>query len=171
MKIIITTPNIYLRESTVEDATLAYELNLDPDVIRYTGDPSFVSIEEARAFLQNYDAFEKYGMGRWYAFLRRDNAFIGWCGLKYSPESDEVDIGYRLLRKYWGKGYATEAAKYCLEFGFNELGIEEIVARADSRNIGSIRVMEKIGMEYDKEMEFDGHLGITYKAKKDLWIK
>lgn len=171
MKIILYTKRLYLRECNSMDALLAYNLNLDPEVIKYTGDPSFVSVSEAREFLGNYDAFEKYGMGRWYAFLKDSDEFIGWCGLKYSPNIDEVDIGYRLLRKYWNKGYATEAARACLDYGFQELGIDEIVAKADKRNQASIKVMEKIGMEYEKDILFDEYEGVRYKTSKESWYK
>lgn len=168
MKIILYTKRLYLRECNSMDASLAYELNLDPEVIRYTGDPPFSSVNEAREFLENYDAFEKHGMGRWYAFIRDTDEFIGWCGLKYSPEMDEVDIGYRLLKQHWNKGYSTEAAKACLDYGFQKLGLKEIVARADKRNPASIKVMEKIGMKYEKDISFDGYEGVLYKTSKDF---
>ncbi len=162
----IETERLYLRESTIEDAELAYALNLDPDVVKYTGDPPFISVEEARIFLANYDAYEKYGMGRWYMFLKDTDEFVGWCGLKYSPKLNEVDLGYRLLKKHWNKGYASESAKACLEYGFVTLGLEEIVARADKANPASIKVMQKIGMIYKGETNFDGEEGVIYYCKK-----
>ncbi|MGK0391107.1 MAG: ribosomal-protein-alanine N-acetyltransferase [Maribacter sp.] len=170
MEIILHTQRLYLRECNSTDALLAYELNVDPEVIKYTGDPPFASVSEAKTFLENYDAFEKYGMGRWYAFLRDTDEFIGWCGLKYSPKVDEVDIGYRLLKKHWNRGYSTEAARACLDYGFQTLGIEEIVARSDKRNQGSIRVMEKIGMKHDKDIIFDEYEGVMYKISSS-WTK
>jgi ribosomal-protein-alanine N-acetyltransferase len=163
MKIILCTKRLYLRECNSTDALLAYELNLDPAVIKYTGDPSFTSVSEAKIFLENYDAFKKYDMGRWYVFIKDTDEFVGWCGLKYSLKIEEVDIGYRLLKKHWNKGYATEAAKACLDYGFQNLGIEEIVARSDKRNEASIKVMKNIGMKYDKDILFDEYEGVVYK--------
>lgn len=169
MKIIIQTTRFYLRESTVEDANLAFELNLDPEVIRYTGDPPFSDVKDARRFLENYDAFSKYGMGRWYAFLKDTDEFVGWCGLKYDPDKREVDVGYRLLKKYWGFGYASELATAAIHYGFTDLGLDRIVARSDIRNKGSIRVMEKIGMEFLAHIDFDGTKGVVYVAEKEKW--
>jgi len=83
---IISTPRLLLREMTPEDAGNLYYLNLDPEVIRYTGDPPFDSILDAEIFLNRYDHYQKYGFGRWAVIRKLDNAFLGWCGLKYSPD-------------------------------------------------------------------------------------
>ncbi len=168
---LIETSRLYLRESTSDDAALAYRLNLNPEVIRYTGDPPFISEEEARSFLSAYDAFRKYGMGRWYAFRKVDNGFVGWCGLKFHPEDGEVDLGYRLLEEEWGKGYATEAALACLEYGFESLDLNSIIAMADIRNPASIRVMEKIGMLFESNVKFDDDQGVMYRITKENWSK
>jgi RimJ/RimL family protein N-acetyltransferase len=163
MKPIIITPRLYLRESEPDDAPLAYQLNLDPEVIRYTGDPPFESEDEARTFLAAYDAFQRYGMGRWYVFRKADDEFLGWCGLKYHPETGEADLGYRFLQVHWGKGYATEAGQGCLVYGFNTLGLRRIIARADTGNPASTRVMEKLGMTYHRPYNFDGGKGVEYE--------
>jgi RimJ/RimL family protein N-acetyltransferase len=76
--------------------------------------------------------------------------FIGWAGLAYLPEFDEIDIGYRFLPEYWGSGFATEAAHAVLTYGFDHYKIEKIIAIAVKENKASIRVMEKIGMEFVK---------------------
>ncbi len=159
-----------MRESDENDAEFAFELNNDSEVLKYTGDPPFESIESAKMFLKDYDSFRKYGMGRWYVFTNENDQFLGWCGLKYTPEKDEVDVGYRFLKRCWGQGYASEAARACLEYGFEQLGLEEIVARADLRNPASIRVMEKIGMEFHEEIDFDGLPGVKYVARKKSWV-
>ncbi|MNJ85681.1 anhydro-N-acetylmuramic acid kinase [compost metagenome] len=147
-KTLLETERLYLREMTPEDAESAYLLNLDPEVIRYTGDDSFESIEEAKAFLEKYDHYQKYGFGRWGVILKATNEYLGWCGLKYTPELDEFDIGYRFMQKFWGFGYATEAAEACLHYGFEKLNIPVIVGRAMPENLASVRVLEKIGLTY-----------------------
>ena len=111
MKIITTTTRLYLREKTADDAENAYLLNLDPDVIKYTGDPPFESIEAARIFLQNYNHYTKYGFGRWAVIDKENDEYLGWCGLKYSADLNEYDIGFRFFKRHWNKGYATEAAQ------------------------------------------------------------
>ncbi len=168
---IIQTQRLYLRESTPDDAAFAYLLNKDPEVVQYTGDPPFESVEEARQFLSNYTAYQDYGMGRWYIFLKENDEFIGWCGLKYHPDTEAVDLGYRLVKKHWNKGYATEASLACIDYGFNTLNLKEIIAQADKRNIASIRVMEKIGMQLIKEIDFDEELGVLYMIQNQTSSK
>lgn len=168
MKIILQTPRLYLREITTDDAENAYLLNLDPEVIQYTGDESFESVEKAREFLAGYDHYEKYGFGRWAVIRKEDDAFLGWCGLKYVAEHDEYDVGYRLFKKYWNQGYATEAAKACLEYGFESLGMKTIVGRVMHANVASIRVLEKIGLTYWKDFDFDGEEGMVFKIGEQV---
>src|SRR5690606_32437802 len=118
----------------------------DPLVLQYTGDAAFIDINEAAEFIENYNHYQQYGYGRWAVLDRNKNAFLGWCGLKYSPDKNETDIGFRFHREHWGKGFATEAANVCLEYGFSELGLSRIVGRAQIGNTASHRVLEKIGM-------------------------
>ena len=159
---ILETERLYLREIGPEDAENAYLLNLDPEVIRYTGDDPFGSVEEARIFLENYDHYRKYGFGRWAVIRKSDDEFLGWCGLKYTPELDEYDIGFRLFRCYWNRGYATEAAKACLQLGFAQFGMQQIVGRAMSQNHASIRVLGKIGLKFKSTFTFDQEEGVVY---------
>ncbi|OYU95828.1 MAG: GNAT family N-acetyltransferase [Bacteroidetes bacterium B1(2017)] len=167
--ILLETKRTYLREITADDAEKAYLLNLDSEVIKYTGDSSFESIDKAREFLEDYDHYKKYGFGRWGVIDKTENEFLGWCGLKYTKELDEFDIGFRFFKKYWNMGYATETAKACIDLGFEKLGITEIVGRARKENIGSIRVLEKIGLVYSKHFNFDGQEGVIYKIEKNKW--
>lgn len=160
------TTRLILREMTPEDAQGAYDLNSDPEVIQYTGDKSFETVEEARIFLTNYDHYRKYGFGRWAVIRKEDNAFLGWCGLKYTPEKDEYDIGFRFFKKYWNKGYATEAATACLEKGFNEFNMQVIVGRAMKDNTASIHVLQKIGLRYWKDDGCGGEAGVVYKMER-----
>lgn len=159
---IIETKRCFLREMTGEDAQSFYHLNLDPEVIKYTGDDAFESVEDARVFLESYDHYEKYGFGRWAVIEKETNAFIGWCGLKYTPESDEYDIGFRFFKSLWNKGFATETALTCIEYGFNRLNLPTIVGRAMQANVGSIRVLEKCGLTFSHTINFDGEEGCVY---------
>lgn len=156
---IITTPRLNLRQLTPADAERFYLLNADPEVIRYTGDAAFAAMDEAKEFLEGYNHYEKYGFGRWAVIRKEDNEFLGWCGLKYTPETDEYDIGFRFFKKYWNQGYATEAAKACLDYGLNDLGMKTIIGRAMKANSASIKVLEKIGMTY----YFHGDEGVVYR--------
>ena len=161
------SPRLILREFLVEDAEALLSLNSDPEVLKYTGDVPFLSIQDAKNFVLNYDQFKKYGYGRWAVVEKETNQFIGWCGLKYHPKTDEVDLGFRLLRTYWNKGIATEAAKLSLEIGFNHLNIERIIGRVVEENIASKRVLEKIGMHSPQAFIFDEHPGLKYELSKE----
>src|SRR5687767_3867968 len=108
MDYIIETERCRLREMNTGDATKIYELNLHPDILRFTTDPPFESVQAANQFIQQYDAYAKTGMGRWAVELKTTGEFIGWCGLKLHSDENEVDVGYRLLPEFWGKGYAVE---------------------------------------------------------------
>lgn len=168
MKIIATSPRLLLREWTVEtDFQWFYELNSDPLVVQYTGDEPFENSEAAYQFLAQYDQYRKYGMGRWAVSLKEQPATVlGWCGLKYHPDSDQVDVGYRFFRRYWGNGYATEAAKASLEYGFQTLGLNTIYAHAMKDNMASIKVLEKIGMSYWKNSMMEGQEAVLYKIER-----
>lgn len=147
---VFETERLILREFQLTDAEHLFELNADPEVIQYTGDPAFASLQEAIDLITNYDQYKLYGYGRWSVVTKDEGEFIGWCGLKNHPQEGFIDLGYRLFKSVWGNGYATEAAKACLDYGHYELGIEEIIARVLPDNRASIRVIEKIGMTYFK---------------------
>jgi ribosomal-protein-alanine N-acetyltransferase len=145
----LETNRLILRVATLEDTHLLFQLNSDPEVVRYTGDASFTTMLEAQNIIRERMIFQfkKYKMTRFMTFLK-DGTFIGWCGLKYFPENNEVDLGYRFLKNYWGEGYATEASKVCLKYGFETLALPRIIAKAMPDNIGSIKVMQKLGMTF-----------------------
>jgi len=169
MNIIAQTPRLIIREMTPEDAERVFDLNSDPEVIKYTGDPPFKSVDEARSFLESYDHYRLHGFGRWAVELKDDRAFVGWCGLKYSSDLDEYDLGYRLMRHFWGQGFTTEAARACLELGFSRFNMPVIVGRTMPENLGSIRILEKLGMKYQHKALCEGHDALIYTISAEDW--
>ncbi|MEO6612620.1 MAG: GNAT family N-acetyltransferase [Chitinophagaceae bacterium] len=169
MNVIIETKRLLLRTFTTGDAPLIYELNLDPDVIRYTGDP-IKDIEQALEVLEQtiIPQYVLYNHGRWAVQVKPGLEFIGWCGLKTRPERNEIDLGYRLLKKAWGKGYATEAAHACIKYGFEKQGLQRIVGRAMPQNIASLKVLENCDMQYVGDEIVDGHPAKTYEILNPL---
>ena len=157
------TPRTIMRMLTVQDAEDFYRLNLNPEVLQYTGDHPFVDIQEAAGFLTQYDQYERYGVGRLAAIEKTTKAFIGWCGLRYCQTKKEYDIGFRFFQAYWNQGFATETAKKCLEDGFNRLQIDSILGRAMIKNIASIKVLEKLGMQFKEKFDFEGQEGVIYE--------
>lgn len=150
-----TTERLSHRQLGLDDAEAFFELNSDPRVMRFTGEPRCSSLDEARQAIMNYPDFDSTGFGRWGCVLKSTNRVIGFCGLKYLPDLDSVDIGYRLLPEYWGKGYATEACIACLEFGFTVMQLDEIIGLVLPENHASIRVMEKAGMQHERDFDYD----------------
>lgn len=169
---IIETERLFLSNFHAEDAEAFYRLNLDEDVMRYTGDRPFASIAESRSFIKNYNHYARYGYGRWTVILKSNNMTVGWCGLKNHPEEGYVDLGYRLLKSHWGKGIATEAAMACVDYGFGVIDLKSLVGRTAEENLGSIRVLEKIGMQFWKNAPCEGiEHSVYYKLNKEDWIR
>ncbi|MFT5723935.1 MAG: ribosomal-protein-alanine N-acetyltransferase [Bacteroidia bacterium] len=164
---VLKTPRLDLRKFEVNDASFFFEMNNDPLVMTYTGDLPFESVETARQFVENYDHYTKHGYGRWTVVLRQTGEPIGFCGLKNHPDEGYIDLGYRIIQSEWGKGYATEAAQACIIYGFHHLGMDEIVGRTAQDNIGSIRVLEKVDMQFWKHAPCEGiEDSVYYKIKK-----
>ncbi|MEO6070756.1 MAG: GNAT family N-acetyltransferase [Chitinophagaceae bacterium] len=159
----LETERTFLRKLTIEDAVHFYGLNSDPDVIKFTGDKPFASIDEAAFFLSHYDQYQKYGVGRLAVIEKRTNKFIGWCGLKYNPEEEEYDLGFRFYRACWNKGFATETGKRCMEAGFKNLKLKTIVGRAMKENKASIKVLLKLNMKFKEPFFKEGEEGSVYQ--------
>ncbi|WP_317040552.1 GNAT family N-acetyltransferase [Chryseobacterium sp. JAH] len=121
MKTILETNRLLLREFNIGDAEGFYELNLNPNVIKYTGNSAFKDIDEARTFLKDYSDYQQNGFGRWAVIQKSTQEFLGWSGLKYTEKLDETDIGFRLFEHFWNQGFATESAKACIKYGFEKL--------------------------------------------------
>ncbi|MCT3897766.1 GNAT family N-acetyltransferase [Elizabethkingia anophelis] len=165
MKPILETERLLLRELNSDDAGDFFNLNENPNVIKYTGDKAFQNIDEAREFLENYQDYRLNGYGRWAVMSKENNEFVGWCGLKYNSSTDETDVGFRFFEHYWNKGFATESAGECIDYGFKSLNLNAVVGRAMQDNTASVKVLEKLGMKYLIDFDFDGHKGVIYKIE------
>ncbi|WP_035850821.1 GNAT family N-acetyltransferase [Kitasatospora azatica] len=146
-----TTPRLLLRQWRDTDLDPLAELHADPVVMRYiaAGEPQ--TREESARSLERFRAgWREHGFGLFAAQLRATGEFVGWVGLAvpdFLPEVlPAVEIGWRLRRQHWGQGYATEAAREVLAFGFGELGLDRLVSIYQLPNHASAHVMEKLGM-------------------------
>lgn len=154
---IIETDRLILRSWKKEDAAVYFEINRDEKVIEFL--PSSLTIEQVNDFISAMNLQqEKRGYSLWAVELKDGGEFIGFIGLNYLdwkiPFAPAIEIGWRLASKYWGKGYAPEGAKAALDFAFNKIGVDEIVAITVPANQRSQRVMEKIGMKRDVNGDF-----------------
>lgn len=153
MDIIAATDRLVLRRFTTSDPELLVELDGDPEVMRYiTGGATTprIRVETALlpAMIRDYDRHP--GFGAFATHTKEDGEFIGWCMLL--PEFDgppgQAELGYRLRKAAWGKGYAVEGSRALIDYGFTELGLERIFAETMAVNTRSRRVMEKAGLRY-----------------------
>jgi len=163
MHIILQTPRLILRRFTEADAPLLLQLNSDPEVLKYIHEPALENEEHAKTILTTIILPQyKNNLGRWAVHTKDNNEFIGWCGLKHLIDTGEIDLGYRLMKQFWGKGFAYEAAKHTVEYGFNQLHLKTITGRAHIENTASLKILEKIGMQFIKEEIVDDCRVRTY---------
>ena len=165
---IIETERLYLRKFQLKDASALFKLNSNSNVLKYTGDVPFKNISEAERFIKNYTHYDTYNMGRWAVCEKRQGEFIGWCGLKYHPIDDYIDLGYRIFEKHWNKGFATEASKGVLSYAFNKLRVQNIYTYANKHNKASISVAKKAGLQFYQEKIHEGNVTQIFHAKNNL---
>lgn len=165
MQIVSETKRLLFRRFSIDDAPFMLELNSDPEVMRYVHELPYDTLEKARALITDkiFPPYQKTDFGRWAIIEKETNELIGWCGLKYREERDEVDLGYRFLQRKWGKGYATESAAHSLKLGFDKYQLHCITGRAHVENIASLQVLKKIGMTYYKNEVVDNCPVETYR--------
>jgi ribosomal-protein-alanine N-acetyltransferase len=168
MKMIeLETVRLYMREILIDDAELMFNLNVNDEVVKYTGDVAFGSLEEVRSFINSYDQYQIHKTGRLQVFLKKSQKYLGFCGLKTHSDKS-VDLGFRFLQEEWGNGYAYEASVACINYGFSNLKLTEIVANFMPDNKASENLLLKLGFNpFATEVE-DGIFWNTYKLLKPL---
>jgi RimJ/RimL family protein N-acetyltransferase len=153
----INTERLIMRGWRESDTAPWAAMNADPEVRQYLG--PLLTVEQSSAWILNFqDDLDRYGFGFWAVEVRASGEFIGFTGL--DTVDDEmpftgVEAGWRLARSAWGHGYATEAALAALQYGFDIMGLPEIVALTMARNLRSRAVMRRIGMTTDPAEDFD----------------
>jgi RimJ/RimL family protein N-acetyltransferase len=179
----LRTERLYLRPWRPGDREPFARLNADPRVLEYF--PSLMTREESDAFVDRVDAhFAEHGFGLWAVEVPGVAEFIGFVGLWHPAYEAHftpcVEIGWRLAYDHWGRGYAPEAARASLGFGFETVGLDEIVSLTAPANLRSRRVMEKIGMtrneadDFDHPRVADGHAlkrHVLYRLKRSDWAR
>lgn len=171
----LETERLLFRELRLSDAQGMFELDSDPDVVRYAGDAPQTHIDQARqrieSIMQNYRDF---GLGRWAAIRKDTQEFTGWAGLKYiqaiNGRADVYDLGYRFLQRHWGHGYATEAAMAFITHGFDAMQLKRISAYADVRHTASRNVLEKCGLALKNTFLEETDLCAWYEIDYATWM-
>jgi RimJ/RimL family protein N-acetyltransferase len=181
-EVFLKTDRLMLRRFTADDVDNLVELDGDPDVMRFTTGGRPTPREEIRddvlpAFLDYYRRFAGYGF--WAAIEKSTGEFLGWFHLR-PPEGrrlDDVELGYRLRKSAWGKGYATEASRALIRKAFTELGAQRVYAETMAVNLASRRVMEKAGLrlvrsfhqQWPDHIDGDEHGDVEYALRRDEW--
>jgi len=150
-RVILQTPRLTLRQFTEDDVDNLFDLNSDPEVMRYLTGGKPTPREEIRDqvipfHLDVYDRFDR--LGTWAAESTATGEFLGWFHFRPAGGTDitDIDLGYRLRRPVWNKGYATEGSRALIALGFTDLGVERVFAHTMTVNSASRRVMEKCGL-------------------------
>ncbi|HCW75055.1 MAG TPA: GNAT family N-acetyltransferase [Candidatus Marinimicrobia bacterium] len=171
--IIAETQRIILREFELNDAPAMFPMDSDPKVLRFIGTPPFTELSQTETVIEFVRRqYLETGFGRLAVVLKATGTFLGWAGIKLerSPVNghrDFYDLGYRFLREYWGYGYATEAARASLAYGFRNKGLTVINASVDAANGASIRILEKLGMSRLEEFIEDDCLQYWYEIRAE----
>ena len=172
MKIFAETERLILRELLPSDIGGMFELDSDPVVHKYLGNKPVKTKQETEEVIQSIrNQYKDRGIGRWAAIEKSSGDFIGWSGLKLNKgekeslngKQDFYDVGYRFIPRYWGKGYATESAIVALDYGFKVKHYETITGIALIDNIGSNKVLKKIGLQYVEDFDCEGTRASWYE--------
>jgi len=165
MSVFLETPRLALRRFKPADLDDLYRLDSSPEVMRYISGGVPATREQVTTALGRVLAYydENPGLGYWVAVRKTDDAFVGWACLCYLEGTSEVEVGYRLLPEFWGRGLATEAGRAMVEYGFRELGLDRIVGVAAPANKASCRVLEKLGLRFERMAHFYA-LDVAYFA-------
>jgi RimJ/RimL family protein N-acetyltransferase len=148
----IQTSRLCLRVFELADLDALAKINSDPEVMRHTGNGNTVSREETEKRLHAYiEHWQQHGFGLRAVIHKSDHAFVGFCGLQFVAGTQEIEVGFRLAKQYWGQGFATEAARAVLRHGFEVLGLDRVIGLAQPANIASQRVLEKSGLKHEKD--------------------
>ena len=180
MKFYIETDRLILRELLPTDVEGMFELDSNATVHQYLGKKPIKTKQQVVEVIEYIrEQYKERGIGRFAAIEKSSGSFIGWSGLKLNTdEKDELngkrnfyDIGYRFIPRYWGKGYATESSLAIIDFGFNKLKLEVIYGAAETENIASNKVLQKIGLKFVNEFPFEDVKANWYELKKDDYGK
>jgi RimJ/RimL family protein N-acetyltransferase len=182
MHVFLETERLVLRRFTAADVDLLVDLDADPDVMHYItgGRPTpraEIEHDILPAFLGYHERFAGYGF--WAAIEKATGDFLGWFHFRPAPGSppDEPELGYRLRRSAWGKGYGTEGSRALIRKGFAELGVRRVVASTMAVNLASRRVMEKSGLtlvrtfhqDWPDRIPGDEHGDVEYALTREDW--
>lgn len=149
---VLETERLILRRLTLEDAAFILQLVNEPSWLRFIGDRRVRSLEDARSYIQKgpVESYERLGFGLYAVERKGEPGPIGICGLVKRESLEDVDIGFAFLPSFWGQGYAYESASAVMAYGRRTFDLKRLVAVTSPDNYASIRVLEKLGLQFEK---------------------
>jgi RimJ/RimL family protein N-acetyltransferase len=163
MTTVLETPRLRFRPFELTDAPVVYPWMTDAEIMRYMPTGQDYTMEQVEARVARYIAHQQqHGYSRWLMFDRTSGEAIGDAGLLYLPATQEIELGYRLIKPWWGRGLATETAVAWLQYAFETLGLTEVIAFSHPDNRASVRVMEKSGFEFLRQDNIAGMNVVVY---------
>ena len=173
MNIHFETDTVLVRDFISTDAQGIFDLDTDPDVMKFLGGVTLNELSEAQSLVDDIIwQYQEFGMGRLAIIHKATDEFVGWTGIKRERKLRDFvyyDMGYRLRKKFWGQGIATDTARLSLNYGFNELNLKEINAAADMLHFASQKVLLKSGMQPDGTFYYLGEEHNWYSIDKKRW--
>lgn len=167
----LETKRLFLRKLKDYDVEEIFKMRSDVEIMRFIREPQ-TKKEESRKWIEMIsERWDDEKIGFCGVIEKETKRFVGWCGLWRLKETKEIEVGYAINKDFWGKGYASESAKGCLEYGFNELNLDKIVAVADPENIASQNVMKRIGMKYAGIGNFYDSVLVKYRILRKDFIE
>ncbi len=160
---LLYTERLVLRPCSMDDLSELHRHWTDPGVRRFLWDDLVIPVETAEAVIRDsMDSFQTHGFGQWVILQKKENRIIGFCGLRFFEGHADPEILFGVNPEFWGHGLAAEAAAAVIDYGFNRLALKRIYAGADPPNTASFRVMEKLGMKFEKEITLNGRPAVYY---------
>jgi RimJ/RimL family protein N-acetyltransferase len=155
---LIDTGRLVLRRFVPDDLDAFYELGSRPEIIRYAQSAPIASRDAALEFMKAapFHDYATLGYGRFACVWKPTGAVIGFSGIKFVPEINDNELGYRFLPEFWGMGLATEAGRASIDFARSALGLKRLVALVHPENAASARVLGKLGFSIEKRIRFSG---------------
>ncbi len=167
----IETERLILRPMREADATALFEISQDPEVVRFVGDRHVPTLQEAWRMVAGWIGhWALRGYGQWAIEERESGRFIGRAGIINPADWPGPEVGYLLGRQFWGRGYATEAARAAMDWGFREIGFEDLISLIDPANHASIAVATRLGEVLRGETEIMGHHVLVYGITRANWV-
>jgi RimJ/RimL family protein N-acetyltransferase len=167
----LETGRLILQPWKISDWTSFRPIAKDVDVMRYiTGGVPWTD-EQIRSFIENQvKLYSERGFCRWKVTEKSRLEIIGFCGLGFWRDAPDLEIGWWLARRYWGRGLATEAAREALKDAFERVGLNRVISIARPENIGSIRIMEKLGLQLECSFQCDGVGAVSYATDRTSYM-